>query len=123
MPSYHPCLYCSEWLECECQFLDGGWKISHKRRGERCRCCVVAIQVRSRFCSHFARVLLPFVLLKKHVARPSSPSIARKSDFCPKKDVKWRDLSLKPPTCGFRFKKETRWHDLPAKLFTHRFRS
>ena len=37
---------------------------SHKRRGERCWCCGVAIRV----CSHFARVLLPFLSLKKHVA-------------------------------------------------------
>ena len=67
---------------------------SHKRRGERCWCCGVAIQV----CLRFACVLLPFLSLKKHVVRPSSPSIARKSDFCPKKDVKWRDLSVR---CGF----------------------
>ena len=33
-------------------------------------------------------MLLPFVAPKKHVARPSSPSIARKSDFCPKKEVR-----------------------------------
>ena len=38
--------------------------------------------------SRFARVLLPFVAPKKHMARPSSPSIARKSDFCPKKEVR-----------------------------------
>ena len=87
---------------------------SHKRRGERCWCCGVAIQV----CLRFACVLLPFLSLKKHVARPSSPSIARKSDFCPKKDVKWRDLSVR---CGFWLKMETRWRNLPAKLFTHGF--
>ena len=40
------------------------------------------------FCSRFAHVLLPFVAPKKHMARPSSPSIARKSDFCPKKEVR-----------------------------------
>ena len=104
---------------------------SHKRRGERCQCCVVTIRVRSHFCSCFARMLLPFVLLKKHVAWPSSPSIARKSNFCLKKDVKWCDLSVRcgfwlkmetrwcdlPATCGFSFKKETLWHDLPAKFY------
>ena len=73
-----------------------------------------------------ARVLLPFVgwkhmgfLLRPNVARPSSPSIARKSDVCLKKEVKWRDLSVRR---GFRLKMETRWRDLPAKLFTRGFR-
>ena len=57
-------------------------------------------------------------LLRPNVAQPSSPSTARKSDFCPKKEVKWRDLSVRR---GFRLKMETRWHDLPAKLFTRGF--
>ena len=85
-----------------------------------------AVSVGSRLFSRFARVLLACMLawaslygakkhMAKHVARPSSPSIARKSDFCPKKEVKWRDLSVRR---GFRLKMETRWHDLPAKLFT-----
>ena len=56
--------------------------------------------------------------MAKHVARPSSPSIARKSEICPKKEVKWRDLSVRR---GFRLKMETRWRDLPAKLFTRGF--
>ena len=73
----------------------------------------------------FARVLLPFVgwkhmgfLLRPNVVRPSSPSIVRISDFCPKKKVKWHDLSVRR---RFRLKMETRWRDLPAKLFTRGF--
>ena len=90
----------------------------------------------------FSRVLLACMLawaslygakkhMAKHVARPSSPSIARKSDFCPKKEVKWRHLSVRRGfrlkmetrwrdllfTRGFSFKKETLWRDLPAKFY------
>ena len=94
---------------------------SHKRRGERCRCCVG----REPAILRFAHVLLACMLvwaslygakkhMAKHLARPSSPSIARKLDFCPKKEVKWRDLSVR---CGFRLKMETRWRDLPAKFY------
>ena len=67
--------------------------------------------------SGYSRVLLPFEEIKKHVARPLSPSIARKRKMCLKKEVKWRDLSLKVPTRGFWFKKETRWRDLSANFF------
>ena len=99
--------------------------IIHKRRGEGCRSCVIRSRINSHvsrmflaFCSRFARVLLPFIARKKHVARPSSPSIARKSEICLKKEVKWHDLSVRR---GFWLKMETRWRDLPAKLFTRGF--
>ena len=74
------------------------------------------------FCSRFCLCALAFYRAKKHmakhVAQPSSPSIARKSDFCPKKEVRWHDLIVRR---GFQLKMETRWCDLPAKLFTRGF--
>ena len=91
-------------------FRDNGTgnTLVHKRRGEGCRSCVIGSRINSHvsrmflaFCSRFARVLLPFEGIKKHVARPLSPSIARKRKMCLKKEVKWRDLSLKVPTRGF----------------------
>ena len=51
---------------------------------------------------------------KKHVARPLSPSIARKRKMCPKIEAKWRDLSMRHE---FWLKKETLWRDLPANIF------
>ena len=102
-------------------------KIHPIREGEK---GAGAVWVASRVFSRFARVLLACMLacmlawaslygvkkhMTKHVARPSSPSIARKSDFCLKKEVKWCNLSVRH---GFRLKMETRWRDL---LFTRRF--
>ena len=71
----------------------------HKRRGGGCRSCVIGPRINSRvshmflaFCSRFARVLLPFIgwkhmgfLLRPNVARPLSPSIARKGKSVRKK--------------------------------------
>ena len=45
--------------------------------------------------SGYSRVLLPFEGRKKHVARPLSPSIARKRKMYPKIEAKWRDLSVR----------------------------
>ena len=104
-----------------------------------------AVSVGSRLFSRFARVLLACMLawaslygakkhMAKHVARPSSPSIARKSDFCPKKEVRvarpQRETRIliengnqvaRPPCQTFHsLKKETLWRDLPATIFVRR---
>ena len=105
---------------------------SHQRRGGGCQSCVIGgrkyshVSHVSLACfSRFARMLLPFVgwkhmgfLLRPNVARPSSPSIARKWKICPKIEVRWCHLSVRR---GFWLKMETRWRDLPAKLFTRGF--
>ena len=108
---------------------------SHKRRGERRWGCVGHEPAVLAFCSRACSHGLPYMARKstwqEHVARPSSPSIVRKLDFCLKKEVKWCDLSVRhgfrlkmetrwrdlPATCGFSFKKETLWRDLPAKFY------
>ena len=73
------------------------------------------VPVLCRSDSGYSRVLLPFEGTKNHVARPLSPSIARKRKMYPKIDAKWRDLSVRR---GFRLKMETRWRDFPAKVQT-----
>ena len=80
------------------------------RRGEGSRSCVIGARINLcvshmflTFCSHFARMLLPFEGQKAH----GIPFVAQM----------WCDLSVKVPTCGFQFKKETRWCNLSANFF------
>ena len=99
----------------------GLW-LSYKRRGEGCQSCVGWEPAILMFCLHACPHGVPYMGQKttwqKHVARPLSPSIAQKSEICPKMEPRWCDLSVRH---GFWLKMEMRWCDLPAKLFTCRF--